>query len=180
MDYYNVNPIVTSLNSYKPTFSGDIDKSHVLQISTAKENEQSAEVISKNYADATRAMAMAQILSGTHIKPNMTQKEYVEKLIKSGKIINKDFYVNGNVSGALNVVFEVNEKGERVKEISFFDGGDIGCKFYNPSTQKVYKSLETLDGKLHVSYNQGETEEPLLDELYSQDGSLKSHYFYKK
>lgn len=138
------------------------------------------ELASKEAVQGTRAMVMAQILVGSDLKPNTTQKEYINRLIKQGKIPNKHFFIEKDDCGYACHVIEVNSNGEKIKEVRFFDGGNIGCSFYNPKTQKRYKSLETLDGKLHISYNDVITGEPLCDELYRPDGSLERNAFYKK
>lgn len=176
----SITPIRNNLNIYKVPFNGRIGNSTSNPIGLDEKTEQKSELASKDYADATRAMAMAQILSGSDIKPKMTQNEYVDKLMKKGKIPNKDFYIKNLENTSNTYVLEVNKKGERIKEVHFFEDGNIGCKFYNPQNQKIYKALETLDGKLHISYNEVLTGEPLCDELYSPDGTLETNTFYKK
>lgn len=177
---YNLSAISSNLNTYKIPFKGENQNSTDTIKDTNKAPEQKQELVSKNYADASRSMAMAQILYGAEIKPNTTQKEYVDNLIKKGKIPNKDFFIKKLENRSKTYVSEVNKKGERIKEVSFFDDGNIGCKFYNPSNQKPYKALETLDGKLHISYNETTTGDPVCDEVYRSDGSLERNAFYKK
>lgn len=172
-----VNPNYRSGVLYNNSFEEKVQKSNVSKPTDFAQNSETPkpkEFASKEFAHATRATAMAQILIGSDLKPNMTQRDYVNRLIKQGKIPNKHFFIDGYW------VVELNAEGERIKEVRFFDDGNIGCSFYNPKTQKRYKTLETLDGKLHISYNDAVTGEPLLDESYLQDGSLERNAFYKK
>ena len=177
---YNINSVNSNLNNYKVPFKGENNSAISNPLSSNKEQKQQKELASNECAQGTRATAMAQILIGTDIKPGTTQKEYIDKLIKQGKIPNKDFYIANKDFGSSSHIIEVNNKGKRIKEVRFYDDGKIACNFINPKTQKTYKSIETFENKLLVANNDPITEEPLLDEVYKTDGSLESNAFYKK
>lgn len=174
MEIPNLKITNSQLCNYKTSFKGEADNT----VSKPINAEIKPEIVSKEYADATKATAMAQIMSGVDLKAGMTYMDYVDKLMKQGKIPTKDFNVKTTEAG-LNYVEELNQKGEKIKEVAFFEDG-IGCKFYNPKNQKVYKTLESHNGKLYISNNNVDTGEPVLDELYNSDGSLESNAFYKK
>ena len=179
MEFSNVNAVKFNLNKNKVLFKSEHYNATSDPIQE-KEMVQQEEFASKEGALATRATGMAQLLMGNGIRLNMTQRNYVNNLIKQGKIPNKHFYVKNQNNGSLPIVTEVNSKGERIKEVLFYKDGNIGCSFYNPNTQERYKALETSEGKLHISNNNSLTGEPLSDEVYRRDGSLEDTAFYKK
>jgi hypothetical protein len=178
---YNLNAISTNLNNSKVPFK-DEGKSISNPINKDDKIEPKQELVSKDYANATKATAMAQILMDNDIKPNMTYTEYIDKLMKRGKIQNKDFKVT-TVAESF-VIEELNQKGQVIKETIFADekhNNDIIVKLRNPNNQKVYKAFEyTSDGNLVVAYNNPITGGPLLDEAYNADGSLKNYAMYRK
>lgn len=173
MEISKFGVVNSNLNNYRTPFKGEASNA----VSNPINEEIKPEIVGKNYADATKSIAMAQILVGNDIKPNMNYMDYVDKLMKQGKCPIKDFIVKTTEKSF--VITELNPNGNKTKEISFFDDGNIGCKLYNPKTQKVYKTLETLNGKLHIAYND-KSGKPVLDEVYRSDGSLERNAVYKK
>lgn len=181
-----VNPNYRSGILYNNSFEEKVEKSNVskpIDFVQNSEAPKTKELASKEFAHATRATAMAQILVGSDLKPNITQREYVNKLIKQGLIPNKHFFIKNYDYGSGSYIIEVNNDGEKIKEIRFGaedNEGGVACSFYNPKTQQRYKAIETLNGELHISINDPQTGEPLLDEKYRPDGSLEFCAVYKK
>lgn len=140
------------------------------------------ELASKELAQATRAQAMAQIMIGSNLKYNSTAQEYVNQLMKKGKVPDKDFRVEKN--DRYTSVVELNADGKRIREVRLEHKDDrVGttCCFYNPENQVGYKALSmTPYGELGISYNDSKSGESLVDEHYRSDGSLKYYDVYKK
>lgn len=176
---YRLKADGSNLSSYKVALNGK-NNDTVSNDAKRDENITAQEIASKECSYATRSMAMAQILVGSEIKPNMTQTDYINNLIKQGKIPDKHFYIKANDLGNKNIVVELNSKGLRTKEVTFYENNEIGCIFYNPQTQKKYKAIQTSEGKLHISYDDPTTGDPVCDEIYRSDGSLERNAFYKK
>lgn len=143
---------------------------------------QPKELASKELAQATRAQAMAQIMIGSNLKYNSTTQEYVDQLIKKGKVPDKDFRVEKN--DRYTSVVELNADGKRIREVRLEHKDDrcgTACIYYNPENGVKYKAIAmSPDGKMHVSYDDTKTGEPLIDERYHQDGSLELNAIYKK
>lgn len=143
---------------------------------------QPKELASKELAQATRATALAQIMMGSNLKYNSTAQEYVNQLIKKGKVPDKDFKVEKNEK--YTSVVELNADGKKVKEVRLEHKDDrcgTACIFYNPENGVKYKAIAmSPDGKMHVSYDDTKTGEPLIDERYYTDGTLELNAIYKK
>lgn len=136
------------------------------------------ELMSKECAYATKATAMAQVLMGTKLKFTTTPDEYNAQLIKQGKIPNKDFYVQKDEIATSFV--ELNSDGEKTKEVSFLKWSDgqsrVDCKFYNPKTQKEYKSVEYhQDGGVFITNGNPLSGRLTTSDKYRSDGSLEYH-----
>lgn len=143
---------------------------------------QPKELASKELAQATRAQAMAQIMIGSNLKYNSMAQEYVDQLIKKGKVPDKDFIVEKKPE--FTSVVELNADGKKVKEVRLEHKDDrcgTACIYYNPENGVKYKAIAmSPDGKMHVSYDDTKTGEPLIDERYYSDGSLELNAIYKK
>lgn len=172
----------SQLYNYKTPFKGEAGNT----VSNPINTEIKPEIVSKEYADATKATAMAQILAGGDLKPGMTYMDYVDKLIKKGKIQGKDFFIEENPTNSYGKsstwIKELNPKGQRIKETIFWsepEGSGVEIRLYDPKTQEVYKALEMQNGKLHIAYND-KNGKALLDEVYRSGGSLERNAVYKK
>lgn len=182
MEIPNLKIANSQLYNYKTPFKGETDNTVSNQINS----EIKPEIVSRQYADATKSAAMAQILTDSDIKPGITPVEYVNSLIKKGKIQDKDFCVVKGESDSIGkdttTVIELNKKGQKIKDVIFWSdvqGGGLGVRLYSPSTQKIYKALELNNGKLEVLYNDTKGE-PVLDEVYKGDGKLERNAIYQK
>lgn len=143
---------------------------------------QPKELASKELAQATRAQAMAQIMIGSNIKYNSTAQEYVNQLIKKGKVPDKDFIVEKKPE--FTSIVELNAEGKKVKEVRLEHKDDrcgTACIYYNPENGVKYKAVAlTPYGEFAISLDDPKTGEPLVDEMYRSDGSLKDYAIYKK
>jgi hypothetical protein len=170
---------------YNNPVGSKIEKSNVsspIGFGQGVEKPQATELASKELAYASKATAMAQIMIGSNLKYNSTAEEYVNQLIKKGKVPNKDFIVEKKAE--CTSVTELNADGKKIKEVRLENKDDrVGatCIFYNPENQVKYKAVQlTPYGEFAISLDDPKTGEPLIDELYRSDGSLKSNAYYKK
>lgn len=142
-----------------------------------KEFREDRALMSKELGYATKATAMAQVLMGSNLKFTTTPKEYINSLIKQGKIPNKHFYTGESENSEW--VTELNSEGEKTKEVRFFKGYEdlppwVGCVFYNPKTQHEYKSIEfKQDGGVSISHEDPKSGRPIRIEKYRPDGSIE-------
>jgi len=179
---YDLNTSSVGLNSYKVPFKGIESNATSNPINSNDDTGQMQELASKELSTASKATAMAQIMTGSRLKYDTTRNEYVAQLLKQGKIPNKHFQVEDGEKFAS--VKEINSKGQRIKEVHFPNIAPergVSCAFYNPNTQQKYKAIEyTTDGGFSVALNNPTTGEPIADELYRSDGSLADYVVYDK
>jgi len=176
-------------NICKIPFKGAEEITSLDQIPQWKEMEQQRELASKECAYATRATAMAQILTGSNLKYTTTPPEYVNALIKQGRIPDKHFYVTeapmrDNLCKVTRVV-ELNSDGERIKETCFcrdnkYSGSWVEQTFYNPKYDHSYKSVTyNQDGGIAI-HNYNVIADKIADAyVYRPDGSLEYHENYE-
>lgn len=171
MQSYNLNKINSNLGIYNIPFKANNEESKSASNPIGNNDKEiiKKEFVSNEYANFSKAIAMAQVLIGNDYKPGMTQKEYVENLVKKGKILNKDFFVSENPSS----IEELNKKGQKIKETFFLPeekGKSVVVKLYNPNTQKVYKFIDyTPNEYLTVEHNNPNTEKLILKENYTKN-----------
>lgn len=146
------------------------------------EMAQPNELASKELAQATKATAMAQIIMGSDLKYNSTAGEYINQLIKKGKVSGKDFIVEKK--DEFTSVTELNADGKRIKEVRLEHKDNrcgTACIFYNPENGMKYKAVALNPyGEFAISFDDPKSGEPLVDEIYRSDGSLKYYDVYKK
>lgn len=186
MHNFSVNPI--SLKSCIP-FKGNEDVNPLANNTKWNEMEQQRELASKECAYATKATAMAQVLTGSNLKFTTTPKEYTDGLIKQGKIPNKHFYVEEDTvyeePCKVTRVMELNSDGERIKETCFcrdnkYSGSWTEQTFYNPKYGHSYKSITyKKDGGMYI-HNYNAVTDRLMDlNVYRPDGSLEYYENYE-
>lgn len=185
MSNFCVNPI--SLKSSIP-FKGNEEANPLEHNTKWNEMQQQRELASKECAYATRATAMAQILTGNNLKYTTTPKEYVDGLIKQGKIPNKHFYIQDEnmyeEPCKFASVVELNSDGERIKETCFcrdnkYSGSWVSQRFFNPKYDQEYKCVTyQKDGGISIQ-NYNTIGECLMDSyVYRADGSLEYYENY--
>ena len=145
----------------------------------------SSELASKECACATRATAMAQILTGNNFSYNTTLQEYTDALVKQGKVPDKDFYVENQKNSDSNFtngsVYELNSNNQIAKETRFIR--DNKCSgswneqvFYNTAHNFPYKSITYQDdGKVVITNVDLITKRAVDYYEYRADGSLEYH-----
>lgn len=177
MEVSKFGAVNSNLSNYKSQFKGERNN----PVSNPINEEIKPEIVGKDYADATKSLAMAQILVGNDFKPDTTQEEYIGNLIKKGKIQDKDFFIEEyplNAYGKSSTwVKELNPKGQRTKETIFWSepqGKGVEIRLYDPNTQEVYKAVGIQNGKLHVTYN----DTPFLNEFYRKNAQLEQRAIY--
>lgn len=186
MRNFSVNPI--NLKSSIP-LRGNEDANPLEHNVKWNEMQQQRELASKECAYATRATAMAQILTGSNLKYTTTPKEYVDGLIKQGKIPNKHFYVQDDTVAEapckVTRVVELNSDGERMKETVFcrdnkYSGSWTEQYFYNPKYDHEYKSVTyEKDGGISLQ-NYDVLGGIIIDtHVYRADGSLEYYENYQ-
>lgn len=177
MEISNFSTVNSNLSNYKAPFKGEGNN----PVSNPINEEIKPEIVDKNYADATKSLAMAQILVGNDFKPNMTQEEYVNSLIKKGKVQNKDFFIEeyplNSYGKSSTWIKELNPKGQRTKETIFWsepEGRGTEIRLYDPNTQEVYKAIGIQNGKVNVTYN----DTPFINEFYKKNAELEQSAIY--
>lgn len=176
---------VSAITSFKGNSADPVS----VPMDKAEELKQQNELASKECAYATKATAMAQILTGNDFKYSTTVEDYEKSLIKQGKIPNKHFFVESVDdinSGTYTRVVERNSDGEKTKETTFCRDNKHSSSwneqsFYSPKNKRCpYKSINyTKDGCVEMTnYNIAE-EEAIDFYIYRPDGSLGYYHNYK-
>lgn len=186
MHNFSVNPI--NLKS-SISFKANEDVNPLANNTKWNEMEQQRELASKECAYATRATAMAQVLTGSNLKYTTTPKEYTDGLIKQGKIPNKHFYVEEDTvyeePCKVTRVVELNTDGERMKETVFcrdnkYSGSWVEQYFYNPKYGHEYKSVTyKKDGGVQINNSNAVTGRIIDANVYRPDGSLEYYENYE-
>jgi len=186
----NLNAVNFTLNSYKVPFKGENADATTSPIDKKEEFKQQRELASKECAYATKATAMAQILTGNSLKYSTTPEEYSNDLIKQGKLPNKNFYVTPSEdekgNGTYTKITELNSEGEKVKETVFvrdnkYSGSWNEQYFYNPKyCERPYKGIAyKKDGSVVMNNSNVATNKPTDSYSYRPDGSLEYYHDYK-
>lgn len=184
----NLNTIYSNLGSYKIPFKGE-NNNLATPISRVEKIELQRELASKKCAYATKATAMAQILTGSNLKYSTTPQEYINSLIKQGKIPNKDFNSIVEPLGENNeefaIITELNSAGKKIKETVFcrnnrYSGSWNEQHFLSPQNEHPYKTFSYMkDGSVNMS-NYNVVKECVTDSYkYRPDGSLEYYSDFK-
>lgn len=138
----------------------------------------SPEMVSKEYGNASKAVAMAQIMIGEKITNKTTPEEYIAKLIKQGKQIDKDFKVD-NDSEHSTFIDILSPKGQIVKSLQFskFNYGadsspkySVSVRYINPNSNEAYKRVYLdWDGEVVLDNNDPLTGDMVSSERFDKD-----------
>lgn len=185
---YNLNNINSNLHIYKTSFKGE-GSNVVSNPDKREELKQQRELASKECAYATRATALAQVLSENNLKYSTSPEEYTKYLIKQGKIQDKDFKIQKEDMNDSNCKFtsikEFNKSGEIIKDTVFcrdnkYSGSWNAQYFINPKYNQPYKSIHyKKDGSIDMdNFDVGQA--CLVDSYtYRPDGSLEYYNDFK-
>lgn len=185
---YNLNIVSQNPNIYKASFKGE-NQSVVSSPDKRKEFKQQRELASKECAYATKATALAQVLTGNNLKYSTTPEDYIKDLIKQGKIQDKDFKIQKEDLGDSNCKFtsikEFNKSGEIIKETDFCRDNKYSDSwnaqyFINAKYNCPYKGIfYHQDGSVEMS-NYDVVQQAIVDSYaYRSDGSLEYYHDFK-
>lgn len=187
MGNYNLNTAYSNFNASSVPYKTQNDK-QVSNPITPNELEQQRELASKECAYATKATAMAQILTGNDFKYTTSPEEYVNKLIKQGKIPDKDFKVDNtllNDGSPTWSITEFNSEGKKVKKAHFCRYNNHlnswnSLSYYNPKYDCPYKTIHYSQNGGVDLWNYDVINEKSNDAyFYRPDGSLEYYRDYK-
>lgn len=171
----NSNPVGTIQN--KQDVKAETSETHLAQSPATT----APEIVSKGYGEASKAVAMAQIMIGEKITNKTTPEEYIAKLTKQGKQINKDFKVDnsGNNSTFIDIL---NPKGQTVKSLLFSKftyGADsspknsVSVRYINPNSHEAYKRVYLdWDGEVVLNNNDPLTGDMVSSEKFDKDAKI--------
>lgn len=151
-------------------------------------NDSKKELVSSEYSNAVAANSKFQIDENGVLKYDTTPEKYISKLIKAGKIPNRNFVVeelaspNGSEDGGLLYITELNNNGKKIKNTIFYrkpDSKDYDLSyisFTNPTTDKPYKWITyppEKNGTYTIDRINPNTGEIIKREWYNADGTIK-------
>lgn len=168
----NSNPVGTIQN--KQDVKAETSETHLAQSPATT----APEIVSKDYGEASKAVAMAQIMIGEKITNKTTPEEYIAKLTKQGKQINKDFKVD-NLGKNSTFIDILNPQGQTVKSIqfseyNFFENSPpqktVSVRYVNPNSHEAYKRVcFDENGEAVLNYNDPITGNMLTSERLDKD-----------